>query len=121
MPGVKRVRKHLMCAHCDALIGVAEYRPLLSPRLDIASYEGWAITPVAGAVQLRVAEQQLDAAAPADEARARWRVDFINRNLTDVIYDLPCPRGHRTLITQPQITRAMRRAKGEWAMLNESH
>jgi hypothetical protein len=122
MPGLtwKRVRKFLICAHCDAQIGVAAYRPLLSWRLDITSHEGYQITPVAGSVQLRIAQQQLADAAPAEELEARWRLDFINRNLQEVIYDLPCPRGHWTLMTEPQIARAIRQSQGEWVKLVEA-
>lgn len=115
------MRKHLICAHCDQLIAVAAYRPLLSWRLDITSNEGYQIAPLAGSVQLRIAEQQLADASPADADQARWRVDFINRNLSEVIYDLPCPRGHHTLVTEPQIAKAMRQAKGEWVTLTEVH
>ena len=37
-----------------------------------------------------------------------------------VIYDLPCPRGHHTLITEPQIARAMRKTKGSRVTLKEA-
>jgi hypothetical protein len=37
-----------------------------------------------------------------------------------VIYDLPCPRGHHTLVTEPQITRAMRKTNGNWVALKEA-
>ena len=120
MPAFKRVKKELMCAHCDALIGTATYRPLVSWRLTITSYDGAQITPVSGSVQLRIAEQQLVGAAPGEQAHARWRVDFVNRNLPEVIYDLRCPRGHYTLVTEPQIARAMRRHAGEWVPLKEA-
>lgn len=36
----------------------------------------------------------------------------------ELMYDLPCHRGHHVLATAPQITRAVRRAKGNWADLN---
>lgn len=54
MQGFRRVRKHLMCAHCETLIAAASYRPWLSWRLDIRSYEGYQITPLAGSLQLRL-------------------------------------------------------------------
>ena len=37
-----------------------------------------------------------------------------------LIYDLPCPRGHHTLIAEPQIARAMRKTKGSRATLKEA-
>jgi hypothetical protein len=37
-----------------------------------------------------------------------------------VTYDLPCPRGHHTLITEPQIARAMRKTKGSRVTLSEA-
>jgi len=36
------------------------------------------------------------------------------------MYDLPCHRGHSTLATAPQITRALRDAKGDWVSLNDA-
>lgn len=115
-----RLSKQLICAHCDAVIATAAYRPLLSWGLDITSVEGDQLTPEAGSLQLRYAEQDLASAAPAEQHHAQWRVDFINRNLMEVIYDLPCPRGHRTLVTAPQLARAMRVTKGSWVTLTES-
>jgi hypothetical protein len=29
------------------------------------------------------------------------------------MYDLPCPRGHHTMATAPQITRAVRKSRSE--------
>jgi hypothetical protein len=121
MQGFRRMRKHLKCAHCETLIAVAAYRPWLSWRLDIASYEGYQIMPMAGSLQLRIAEQRLASASPDERERAQWRVDFIRASLTEVIYDLPCPRGHQTLVTAPRIARAMRQAKGQWVTLTEVH
>jgi hypothetical protein len=118
--GFERLSKPLVCAHCDAVIGTAAYRPLVSWHLDIASPEGYRIAPVAGSVQLRVAEQELAKAAPAERDEAQWRVSFIARQFMEVIYDLPCPRGHYTLMTAPQIARALRKAKGNWVYLKES-
>lgn len=120
MPGLGRLSKQLICAHCDVVIGTATYRPLLSWRPDIVSHDGRQLAPVAGAVQLRVAEQELAAAGPADRDEAQRRVNFIRRQLWEVIYDLPCSNGHRTLITAPQIARAMRRVKGNWVFLGEA-
>lgn len=119
MPAIERVTKQLVCAHCDTVIASAAYRPLVSWRVVITAPEGYQLTPLSGSVQLRVAEQEL-ASAPADgRARAQWRAAFISTHLADVIYDLPCPRGHRTLVTEPQLARAMRKAKGSSVSLTE--
>ena len=112
--------KPLVCAHCDAVIGTAAYRPLVSWRLDITSTEGCKLTPVAAPLLLRIAEQQLTNAAPEERDEAQWRVRFIGRQLLEVIYDLPCRKGHHTLMTSPQVARALRQAKGEWVFLKEA-
>jgi hypothetical protein len=120
VPVFGRVSKQLICAHCDAVIATAAYRPLLSWRLDIISPDGYQLAPLADSVQLRIAQQELADASPAEQHQARWRAGFISRHLSEVIYDLPCPRGHRTLVTEPQITRAMRKTKGTWVTLKEA-
>ena len=112
--------KQLICAHCDAVIATAAYRPLLSWRLGITSPEGYQLTQLAGSVQLRTAQQEPASASPAGQHQAHWRADFISRHLSEVICDLPCPRGHHTLITEPQIARAMRKTKGSWVTLKEA-
>jgi hypothetical protein len=101
------------------VIAEASYRPLLSWQLVITSPEGYQLTPLSGSVQLRIAEQELAGASEDGRAGAQWRAEFISRHLSDVIYDLPCPRGHHTLITEPQLARAMRKAKGSWVNLTE--
>jgi len=116
----RRLSKLLICAHCGAVIATAAYRPLLSRGLDITSLEGDQLMPVTGSLQLRLAQQDLASAEPAERHQAQWRVEFINRNLWEAIYDLPCPRGHRTLATAPQIARAMRTAKGGMVTLIET-
>jgi len=89
--------------------------------LALSAPEGHQLTPQMGAIHLRRAEQQLataDSTAGADEARTR--LDFIRHHIGEVIYDLPCPRGHHTLATAPQITRALRQVKGDWVNLNDA-
>ena len=88
--------------------------------LALSAPGGHELTPQMGAVHTRRAEQELasaDSASGADEARAR--LEFIRRHADEVIYDLPCHRGHYTLATAPQITRALRRAQGDWVSLSE--
>ena len=73
-----------------------------------------------GAIHLRRAEQELACAADtAGAEEARTRLAFVQRHLGELMYDLPCHRGHYTLATAPQITKALRRAKGDWASLGE--
>lgn len=120
MPGLGRLSKQLICAHCDLVIATAAYRPLLSWRPDITSPEGSHLVPVSAAILLLIAEQELASAAPAERDQAQRRVNFIRRQMWEVIYDLPCARGHRTLVTSPQLVRAMRRAKGDWVFLGEA-
>ena len=88
--------------------------------LALSAPGGHELTPQMGAVHTRRAEQELasaDSASGADEARTR--LEFIRRHAGEVMYDLPCHRGHYTLATAPQITRALRRAKGDWVSLGE--
>jgi F420H(2)-dependent quinone reductase len=75
VPVFGRVSKQLICAHGDAVIATAAYRPLLSWRLDITSPERYQLAPLAGSVQLRIAQRELASASPAGERQARWRVD----------------------------------------------
>ena len=77
--------------------------------------------PGDGRHHIRRAEQELaaaDSSAGADEARAR--LEFIRRHVGELMYDLPCHQGHYTLATAPQITKALRRAKGDWVSLSEA-
>jgi hypothetical protein len=77
--------------------------------------------PEQGGVHLNRAQREL-AAAPGSAERdaAQVRLDFLHRQAGELIYDLPCLRGHRVLATAPQIIRAIRRAKGKSAQLNVS-
>jgi hypothetical protein len=97
----------------------ADYRPMAGS-LTLSAPGGYQLSPQMGAIHVRRAEQELASAsstAGADEARAR--LEFVRRHLGELMYDLPCHRGHYTLATAPQITRALRRAKGSWASLTE--
>ena len=111
--------KKILCPKCGDVLADADYRPLVGS-LALCGPDGYQLAPQMGAVHTRRAEQELASAssAPAaDEARAR--LEFIRRHAGEVIYDLPCHRGHYTLATAPQITRALRRAKGDWVSLSE--
>jgi len=119
MASFSRISKQLICAHCDAVLATAAYRPLLSWQLDIKSPDGHPLAPLSGSILLRIAQQRLASAPPAEQPQAKRRVDFIDAHLAEVIYDLPCPRGHHTLITAPQIARAMRKTSGGWVSLTD--
>lgn len=111
--------KKILCPTCGDVLADADYRPLVGS-LALSAPDGCQLAPQMGAVHTRRAEQELASAtsAPAaDEARAR--LEFIRRHAGEVIYDLPCHRGHYTLATVPQITRALRRAKGDWVSLGK--
>ena len=111
--------KQLLCPRCGDVLADADYRPVAGS-LTLSAPGGYQLTPQMGAIHIRRAEQELASAsssAGADEARTR--LEFVRRNLGELMYDLPCHRGHSTLATAPQITRALRQAKGSWASLTE--
>jgi hypothetical protein len=116
----RRVTKKLLCPQCGDVLADVDYRPVAGS-LALCGPEGYQLTPQMGAVHLRRAEQELataDSTAGADEARTR--LEFIRHHIGEVMYDLPCHQGHYTLATAPQITRALRRAKGDWVSLNDA-
>ena len=116
----KRVTKKLLCPRCGDVLADADYRPMVGS-LALSGPEGFQLTPEIGAIHLQRAEQELataDSTAGADEARTR--LEFIRHHIGEVIYDLPCHQGHHTLATVPQITRALRRAEGDWVSLNDA-
>ena len=112
--------KKLLCPRCGDVLADADYRPMVGS-LALSTPEGYKLTPEIGAVHLRRVEQELataDSTAGADEARTR--LEFVRHNIGEGMYDLPCHRGHYTLGTAPQITRALRHAKGDWVSLNDA-
>jgi hypothetical protein len=116
----KRVTKKLLCPRCGDVLADADYRPMVGS-LALSAPGGYELSPEMGANHIRRAEQELASAsssAGADEARAR--LEFIRHHIGELMYDLPCHRGHYTLATAPQITRALRRAKGDWVSLSEA-
>ena len=110
------VSKQLTCPRCDDVVADAVYRPWAG-RLTIISTEGQLITPDRWAVQMRLAEQALAAAAAEGVAPAQARLDFLKGHIGELIYDIRCRRGHSTLRTGPQIIRALRRTPGRWVSL----
>jgi len=110
------VSKQLTCPRCGDVVADAVYRPWIGS-LTITSTEGHQITPGRWAVQLRLVEQDMASAAADDLEEAQTRLDFVKRNIGELIYDIRCRRGHSTLRTGPQITRALRRTPGRWVSL----
>jgi hypothetical protein len=111
--------KKLLCPHCGDVLADVDYRPVAGS-LALSAPGGYQLTPEMGAIHIGRAEQELasaDSTAGADEARAR--LEFVRRNVGELMYDLPCHQGHSTLATAPQITRALRRANGDWVSLSE--
>lgn len=108
---LRRIRKPLTCPACGDIAAEADYTPWRGD-LRLVSYDGSPISPISGSVELRLAQQQA-----ATSPQARDRVETVKRSLGELIYDIHCPRGHSTLRTAPQITRALRRAGGPWARL----
>jgi hypothetical protein len=110
--------KQLLCPRCGDVLAEADYRPMASS-LALSAPGGHQLTPQMGAIHIGRVEQELASAsssAGADEARTR--LEFVRHHLGELMYDLPCHRGHCTLATAPQITRALRRAKGNWVSLS---
>ena len=116
----KRMTKKVLCPRCGDVLADADYRPMAGS-LALSAPGGHQLTPEMGATHIRRAEEVLasaDSSAGADEARAR--LEFIRRHVGELMYDLPCHQGHYTLATAPQITEALRRAKGDWVSLSEA-
>jgi hypothetical protein len=107
------VSKQLICPRCGDVVADAVYRRWAG-RLTITSIEGHQITPSGWAIQLRLAQQDMSSASVEDLDEAQARLDFVRRNIGELIYDIRCRRGHSALRTGPQITRALRRTPGRW-------
>jgi hypothetical protein len=99
-------------------------RPVTSPGAPTAPVlgrpgrvEGDQVTLSGWALQLRRVEQDLSVASLENRAEVQARFDFVSRNVGEVIYDIRCRRGHSTLRTGQQITRALRHTLGRWVNL----
>jgi hypothetical protein len=92
--------------------------PPLAGKSDDHGRGGSSVNPIAAGVLRRITERE---PAEATDAVAREvaqdRMAFVDKSSTELIYDLICPRGHRMLRTDPQITRALTRTPGEWVHL----
>jgi hypothetical protein len=112
------VSKQLTCPRCEQVMAAAVFRGFgVFGELRITTLDGVLLPPVTGHLLLTIAEQRLNSASAEDYPEAKRRLDFIVRNAGDRFYDIKCPGGHNTLKTAPQITRAIRRASGNWVSL----
>ena len=112
-----RVRKQLTCPACGTVMADAVLVPWLG-RLELTSSEGHPLQPAGVGWQIRATEHQLARAATLAESElARARLEFLRRNVAELVYDLRCRNGHSTLRTMPQLVRAIRHAPGQWVSL----
>jgi hypothetical protein len=109
----RRLVKQLICPRCGDVMADAEYRPF-PPRLTLTALDGSPLQPTGGAVLVRLLQQEAAGAAPADREEAEQRLGSGHRSVGELMVDLRCPRGHRTVQTVPAIARAMRRTPGTW-------
>jgi hypothetical protein len=107
---VAGVSKQLICPECGQVMAMAAWRPFSG--LRITTPDGLPVAPVSDDLLLRIAEQRLASASAAEYPEAQRRRDAIAHNPGDRFYDIRCPRGHGTLKTAPEITRAIRRTPG---------
>jgi hypothetical protein len=105
--------KQLVCPRCGDVMADAEYRRFL-PRLTLTALDGSPLPPTGGAVLVRLLEQEAARAPATDREEAERRLGPGHRQLGELLYDLRCPRGHRTVQTMPAIVRAIRRTPGRW-------
>lgn len=112
----RHVEKDLLCPACGDIVAAAVYTRWPG-NLVLTSPDGYRIQPESAAVQIRLAQQDQATGEPAARLAAPDRLDFIRRNMGELIYDLRCHRGHSTLRTTPQIARAMQKTPGAWVTL----
>jgi hypothetical protein len=110
---LSRLVKQLVCPRCGDVLAGAEYRAF-PPRLTLTSLDGSPLQPVGGAVLVRALEREAVEAPPTDQEEAERRLGAGRRNLGELMYDLRCPRGHRTVQTVPALVRAVKRTQGRW-------
>lgn len=106
-----RVSKQLICPVCGQVMATAVWRMLRG--LEIATPEGFVMSPLSDDLLQRIAQQRLASASADDRAEAQRQLDAIMRNAGDRFYDIKCPQGHYTLKTAPEITKAIRTAAGD--------
>jgi hypothetical protein len=92
--------------------------------LAITTADGFLMSPLGNDLLLRIAQQRLAATSAEDaegaegHAEAQRRLDNLLRHPGDRFYDIKCPQGHYTLVTAPEITKAIRSATGDQVTLS---
>jgi hypothetical protein len=109
------VSKQLTCPRCEQVMAAAVFR--VFGGLRITTPDGLLLPPVTRHLLHTIAQQRLESASAEDYPEAKRRLDFIEHNTDDRLYDIKCPGGHNTLKTGHQITRAIRRAAGDQVSL----
>jgi hypothetical protein len=102
----RRIEKQLTCPECQVVVADATYTRWPG-NLVLVSPDGVRLLPESVGLLLRRAR------AEGDETR----VAFLERHLEELVFDLRCRNGHRTLRTMPQLARAIRTAGGRWVDL----
>ncbi|MGH3412853.1 MAG: hypothetical protein ACRDPH_07225 [Marmoricola sp.] len=114
----RTLRRQLTCPECGDVVADVAYRPLLGS-LVITALAGYQIMPSRLSDLRQLTAQQLAEAGNTD-IRLRERLAFIDANWQEMIYEIPCGRGHSTLCTAPQIATAVRRSAGRWVDLGRA-
>lgn len=113
----RRLHKQLTCPACGVVLADAELSSWAG-RLELTSTEGHVLQPTGVGLQIRATEQQLaEAGSLAESEQARARLEFLRRNVGELVYDLRCRSDHSTLRTMPQLVQAIRRTPGQWVSL----
>ena len=108
-----RVVKQLTCSRCGDVAAQATYRRF-PPTLRIETPDGVLVQPTSAGVLLRIAEQRVRDADPAERAESETALELVRAHLDELIYDQRCHRGHHPVQPMPAIVGAMRRTPGRW-------
>jgi hypothetical protein len=103
------LEKELTCPTCGVVVAHAAHRRFPS-RLVMTDPDGFPVVPESVALQLQRARERDDEDAVA----------FLRRHVTELVVELRCRNGHRTLRTVPQVVRAMRGSPGAWVDLRSA-
>lgn len=106
--------KQLLCPACGLLIGEASYQRWPGD-LTLTSATGHRLPPTRVSLLTQLAEQEAAGAVTATARdQATSRLSFLRTHAGELVYDLACGAGHRTLVTMPRLVRAIRQSSGAW-------
>lgn len=109
-----RITKQLTCPACGVVIAEATYQRFPG-NLVLTDADGALLRPEAAGLQERRAQTAIArAGSPAEEQRARDRLEFLRRHFGELVHDLRCRNGHSFLRTMPQLVRAVRDSTAQW-------